>query len=180
MVACGVAAVALLAAAQGVFPVGGTIKEIKEKIKEKIEDKFDDFKEKINDKFDDLPDAIQVKIQQLIGEIKDNLPHPKGKFFPLCACDNYRNGATVPTGLLGKSVCAKTEAFSLFGDEKPTVVCQLPDHPFYPFVHNGCPSDMHRCINTYDTPRTPFCECEEYRCRSDMFRCLPPPPPAPP
>jgi len=77
--------------------------------------------------------------------------------FPLCACDNFRNGLT--TDHLGEEACARTETHGLSG---PETWCAIPSRTYLPFQDEGCNSDSFRCIVSHAPPTFPVCACDVY------------------
>jgi len=76
---------------------------------------------------------------------------------PVCGCDNFRNGLT--TDAVGTEGCARDEVHGLQGVK---TFCTPPSRPRIPYLDDGCPSDMYRCVVTYVTPAFPACSCKSF------------------
>jgi len=78
-------------------------------------------------------------------------------FLPNCGCDNFRNGLT--TDDVGDEGCARDEVHGLRGVK---TFCMPPSRPRIPYLDDGCPSDMFRCVVTHVAPTFPDCACSRY------------------
>lgn len=76
---------------------------------------------------------------------------------PACGCDNFRNGLT--TDDVGTEGCSRDEVHGLQGVK---TLCMPPARPRIPFLDDGCPSDMYRCIVTHVAPTFPSCSCTSF------------------
>jgi len=76
---------------------------------------------------------------------------------PGCLCDNFRNG--LHSDEYGKHACTKDEVHGMKGIK---TFCMMPPRPYIPFLDNGCPSDMYRCIVTNQPQLNfPVCKCDK-------------------
>jgi len=74
-----------------------------------------------------------------------------------CNCNAFFDGLTSDS--VGGHACAKQEVLGLNG---VATICRPPERPLIPFVDDGCPSDMVRCIVNYVAPVHPSCVCDSY------------------